>query len=98
MASGYSVEVIKAVIGGPIGEGLGEVSVVPAFRRGSVGLPILEPQVPFADHSGPVAIVAEKGGDGRAGLLDQGVTLDPEEDPVFKGGAPAIAPGQQGIT
>jgi hypothetical protein len=94
---GNAIKKVKAMIGWPICEWLGEIGILPALGGGAVLAPISYTEMPFSHHPGPIPITSEKGGNCGARLFDQRVTLDPKENPVFKRTPPAIAPGEQRV-
>lgn len=97
MTSGNPVKEIKAMVGWPICEGLGEIGICPALGGGAVLAAVSDPEVPFPHHPGSISITTEKRGNCRARFFDQGVTLDSKENPVFERTTPAIAPGEQRV-
>ena len=90
MTTRYPVEEVEAVIVRTVRDSFREVSIVPAVCHRSVSFTIPKTQVPLSYHSGAVARLAEKGGQGWPVFFDEGITLHTEENPVFEGRAPAV--------
>ena len=72
-----------------------EVSIVPAVCHRSVSFAIAKTEVPLSYHSGAVARLAEKGGQGWPVFFDEWITLYTKKNPVFEGGAPAVTAGHE---
>ena len=97
MAAGEAVEEVKAVIERAIEKRFGEVGVVPSVGGLAVGVAISESEMPFSNHAGGVAIVAEEFGERGAFTFDQRIAVDSEENPAFEVRAPAVASGEKSV-
>ena len=53
--------------------------------------------MPFSNHAGGVAIVAEEFGERGAFTFDQRIAVDSEENPAFEVRAPAVASGEKSV-
>ena len=87
--SGDAVEVVEAFIEGHVGDGLG-----PIARSGFAGE--IHTEVPFSDHSGVVALLLEKRGEGHAVVYDEAGDFG-LEDPFFQRGAPRVTTGEETV-
>ena len=95
MAPRYPVEEVEAVIVRAVRDSFREVRAVPAICYRSVSFAIAKTEVPLSYHSGVVARLAEKSGEGWAVFFDERITLHTKENPVLEGRAPAVTAGHE---
>ena len=73
-----------------------EIDLGGGFSGVPVGVDPIEAEVPLADAGRPVSAGAQQGCDRRAPVLDQ-VGGVPPDHPLFEGGAPRIATGEDAV-